>query len=225
MSGPPTLLLVAKAPIAGRAKTMLAATIGDAAAAQVAAAALLDTLDVVVGLGWPVVVAMTGDLAEAVRAQEIIAVCARHRVIPQRGDSFAARLVAAHGDADAGHGVVQIGMDTPQLSTGDLEIAASALDTHDAALGLADDGGWWVLAVRDPGWAAYLATVRTSSPDTGLRTRAALESAGASVAALPPLSDVDTWTDACFVAALIPHSRFATEVARSAEANGLYYRA
>ena len=39
----PTLLVVAKAPVPGLAKTRIAQTIGDDAAAELAAAALLDT--------------------------------------------------------------------------------------------------------------------------------------------------------------------------------------
>ena len=42
---PVTLVVIAKAPVAGFAKTRLAATVGDAAAADIAAASLLDTLD------------------------------------------------------------------------------------------------------------------------------------------------------------------------------------
>jgi glycosyltransferase A (GT-A) superfamily protein (DUF2064 family) len=46
---PVALLVVAKSPVPGLAKTRLAASIGDAAAADYAAAALLDTLDAVAG--------------------------------------------------------------------------------------------------------------------------------------------------------------------------------
>ena len=40
------VLVVAKAPVPGAAKTRLAATVGDRNAAELAAAALLDTIDV-----------------------------------------------------------------------------------------------------------------------------------------------------------------------------------
>ncbi len=43
------------------------------AAAELAAAALLDTLDAAAAVGWPVVVAMTGDLTQAARLDEITA--------------------------------------------------------------------------------------------------------------------------------------------------------
>ena len=88
----PTILVVAKAPVPGLAKTRVAATVGDAAAAELAAAALLDTLETVAALGWPVVVAMTGDLGEAVRVDEITRALSGVRVVPQRGDGLGERL-------------------------------------------------------------------------------------------------------------------------------------
>ena len=97
---PVTLLVVAKAPEPGRAKTRLAATVGDRVAAEIAAAALLDTLDAVAAA--PVaarVVALTGDLDAAADAAEIRQRLASFTVIPQRGDDFAARLANAHADA------------------------------------------------------------------------------------------------------------------------------
>ena len=47
MTVPVTVLVVAKAPVPGLAKTRLARTLGAEAAADLAAAALLDTLDAV----------------------------------------------------------------------------------------------------------------------------------------------------------------------------------
>lgn len=217
MSGPASLLVVAKAPVPGQAKSRLGATVGDEEAAQIAAAALLDTLDVAVQTGRPVVVALTGELRHGARAEELIAACARHRVVRQRGEDFAARLIAAHHDADLGHGVVQIGMDTPQVTVGHLQQVETALSGHDAALGPAEDGGWWALGVREPGWTQCLTTVAMSRPDTGDRTAEALVGLGARVGRGPALRDVDTWHDALAVAELIPGSRFAAEVLRIPE--------
>lgn len=217
MSADPVLLVVAKAPVPGQAKTRLATNIGYDAAADLAAAALLDTLAVAGSLGWQVVVAMTGDLSLAARAGEIRTACRPHRLVGQRGAGLAARLAAAHTDAaraagDPGAAVVQVGMDTPQVSVEDLRAAASALRVHDAALGPAEDGGWWVLAVRAAEQAAYLLDVPMSQPDTEALTRVALSRDGASVATLGTLRDVDTWPDACAVADLAPWTRFAAGV-------------
>ena len=61
---PIPVLVVAKAPVPGLAKTRLAATLGDEVAADIAAAALLDTLDAVAQTPASArVVAMTGDLS------------------------------------------------------------------------------------------------------------------------------------------------------------------
>jgi len=113
---PVALLVVAKAPVPGLAKTRLAATIGDGAAADVAAAALLDTLDAVANA--PVaarIVALTGDLGAASRRIELEARLTGFTVIEQRGAGFADRLANAHADASSAAGglpVLQIGMDT-----------------------------------------------------------------------------------------------------------------
>ena len=84
-----TLVVIAKAPVPGQAKTRLAATVGDEAAADIAAATLLDTLDAVDAT--PVqarVVALTGDLDQASSGAEIRSRLADFTVVEQRGDDF-----------------------------------------------------------------------------------------------------------------------------------------
>ncbi|BCI91342.1 hypothetical protein NIIDMKKI_65480 [Mycobacterium kansasii] len=113
---PVTVLVVAKAPEPGFAKTRLAVAVGDRIAADIAAAALLDTLDAVAAA--PVatrVVALTGNLDGAANADDIRQRLEAFTVIEQRGDDFADRLVNAHADAANGYPVLQIGMDTPRF--------------------------------------------------------------------------------------------------------------
>ena len=196
---PVVALVVAKAPVPGLAKTRLAASIGDRAAADIAAAALLDTLDAVAAA--PVqarVVAMTGDLDAACASDEIRSRLDAFTVVPQRGDDFAERLANAHVDAAAAAGnrrVLQIGMDTPQVSAEmHRRMRAGTLGT-DAVLGLADDGGWWVLGVSDASMADCLREVPMSRPDTGALTLAALYAKGFHVDLVAELADVDTIDD------------------------------
>ncbi|TQK30484.1 DUF2064 domain-containing protein [Arthrobacter sp. SLBN-53] len=197
MSPPATVLVVAKAPVPGLAKTRLAADVGAQAAADIAAAALLDTLDAVAALpGRRRVVAMTGDLARASRRDEIRRRLLDFTVIDQRGGDFAERLVHAHHDAAApGSPIVQIGMDTPQVSADLLAECVTALQSSDAVLGMAEDGGWWALGVRDAGMARCLRDVPMSQPDTGALTLAALHAEGLEVTLATQLSDVDTIAD------------------------------
>lgn len=218
---PVAVLVVAKAPVPGLAKTRLAASVGDDLAADIAAAALLDTLDAVAAA--PVqarVVALTGDLAAAHGGDEIRACLADFTVVPQRGADFAERLANAHADAAAAVGlpVLQIGMDTPQVT--DELIAECARELSPASgrypqaaravLGLARDGGWWVLGVTEPEMADCLRTIPMSRSDTGAVTLGALTDTGIYVSLVDTLADVDTVEDVEVVrCACAPDGRFA----------------
>lgn len=211
----PTLLVVAKAPVPGLAKTRMSPPLSPEHAADVAAAALLDTLDAVAAVpDVRRVVAMTGELARACRRVELARSLARFTVVPQRGAGFAERLVHAHADCGPGP-VLQIGMDTPQVGAEQLAAALDALagDGVDAVLGPAADGGWWALGVRRPELAAVLGGVVMSTPETGRATRAALRATGARVVTLETVADVDTVADALAVAATARGTRFAQAVA------------
>lgn len=207
------VLVVAKAPVPGRAKTRLAAGVGDDTAADIAAAALLDTLDAVADS--PVaarVVALTGNLDDAKCSSEIRSRLADFKVIPQRGDDFADRLANAHLDAAAATGelpVLQIGMDTPQVNPELIGRCARSLAHNDAVLGMAFDGGWWVLGVTVAATAECLRGVPMSAPDTGAETLAALQRSGITVGLVSELADVDTLDDVPVVRRdCHPESRF-----------------
>ena len=212
----PTVLVVAKAPVPGLAKTRIARTVGDDVAAKLAAAALLDTLTTATAVGWPVVVAMTGDLGRAARSDEIRAALEPLRVIPQRGDGLAERLANAHVDtaslevAESG-GIVQVGMDTPQLLVADYLDAGRTVELGSIVLGPATDGGWWLLGLPDPSLAQRLVGVGMSQDDTGARTESAL---GGDVVRLRTITDMDSWDDAVAIARDIPISHLADAVSK-----------
>ncbi|HEY3408815.1 MAG TPA: DUF2064 domain-containing protein [Propionicimonas sp.] len=204
----PVLLIVAKAPIPGLVKTRLTPPFTAHQAAALAAAALLDTLDAcqaaAVLAGAEVVVALSGDVAGAVSGTSIRSALAGVRVLPQRGEGLAARLAAAHRDAAGDFGTtLQVGMDTPQLQPSVLAEALarlSAADGPDAALGRAEDGGWWALGLRRSGAARCLVNVAMSTEHTGADTLAALREEQHQVELLPTLRDVDTVGDVEVVA-------------------------
>ncbi|WP_330232316.1 DUF2064 domain-containing protein [Nocardia sp. NBC_00508] len=199
-----TLLVLAKAPIAGFAKTRLTPPLTPREAALVAAASLLDTLESVLrSQVTHRVVAFTGNLRAAERGPEIARMLDRFSVIPQRGADFGIRLANAHADAACfGTPVLQIGMDTPQIGPDVLTRAATQLATGETAvLGPAADGGWWALGLPTPQPARVLADVPMSTNRTGELTRAALVSCGLQVDNLPRFRDVDSFDDAVRVAA------------------------
>jgi uncharacterized protein len=220
------LLVLAKAPEPGRVKTRLCPPLAPAQAADLAAAALLDTLDATSGVpGGAVVVALAGRLRAAARCAELRAALRGVLTTGQRGPDLGHRIAAAHGDAAGllpGHPVLQIGMDTPQVTPALLAAAAEPLKcAADAVLGLAADGGWWALGLRDPRAAAVVADVPTSRDDTGERTLHALRSAGLRVRLLPELTDVDTAADAVAVARDAPWTRFAAAAAATPDLAGV----
>ena len=194
------MLVVAKAPEAGRVKTRLGAAIGMERAAEVAAAALLDTLSAATAAVGPghCHLSLGGDLDQAVRRDELRAALAGWTVHPQQGVGLGARLADAHARVPGP--VVQIGMDTPHLTPDLLLAAASELADHDAVLGPAEDGGWWVLALRDPVRASVLRDVPMSTSTTYADTRQALRRDGLRVSATETLCDIDTAADAEAVA-------------------------
>ncbi|MBZ5740388.1 DUF2064 domain-containing protein [Nocardioides sp. GBK3QG-3] len=153
--------------------------------------------------------ALSGDLDDAVRGDELRHAVAGWRVAAQRGATFAERLGNAHTDVPPGGPVVQVGMDTPHVTPEQLRRVAAALDDHDAVLGPAEDGGWWVLGLRTPAAAHVLHDVPMSTPTTYDATRAALVGAGLDVGTTEVMRDVDTVPDAEAVAAAAPDGEFA----------------
>ncbi|MBQ0900975.1 DUF2064 domain-containing protein [Micromonospora sp. U21] len=211
------LLVVAKAPVPGAVKTRLCPPATAVQAARIAAAALRDTLDAVRATpGVTPVLACAGRLTEADDAAALTAALAGWLVLDQRGAGLGERLANAYAEVAAaypGRPVLQIGMDTPQLTPARLTDAVRRLRAADAVLGRARDGGWWSLGLRDPRYADVLHEVPMSTPDTGHDTWAALTGRGLRVAPLPVLRDVDEWPDALAVAMEVPEGRFARQVA------------
>ena len=102
-------------------------------------------------------------------------------VIGQRGAGLDERIAWALADARVTLPlpVVLIGMDTPQVTPELLAAAAEPLvsRTADATFGMAEDGGFWLLGLRevDPD---LILGVPMSQPDTGPKQLARLEQAG-----------------------------------------------
>jgi glycosyltransferase A (GT-A) superfamily protein (DUF2064 family) len=202
VSGVTTLLVVAKAPVAGRVKTRLTPCFSPPQAAALAEAALSDTL-------------AAGLVVDARRRVLVLDgepgawLPAGYEVVPQAAGGLDARLAAAFGRC--GGPAVLVGMDTPQLTPELLAapFSAGGWDGCDAWFGPAADGGFWALGLADPAHAGLLRGVPMSTDRTGAVQRARLAEAGLRVRDLPVLRDVDTPADAAEVAGLAPHTRFA----------------
>lgn len=179
------VLVMAKAPVAGRVKTRLCPPCTPAEAAAIAEAALADTLDAVAACGaGRRIVALDGAPGPWLPPG--------FEVIPQVDGGLDRRLAAAW--AMAGGAGVQIGMDTPQVTPALLDDALGSLGLTDAALGLAVDGGWWAIGLRRPDRRVF-AGIPMSTAETGAAQRARLRQLGLTVSDLPALVDLDTADD------------------------------
>ncbi|MEO6712523.1 MAG: DUF2064 domain-containing protein [Mycobacteriales bacterium] len=198
-----TVVVMAKAPVAGQVKTRLCPPCTPGEAAAIAEAALRDTLAVV--LAAPVdrrLLVLDGAPGDWLPAG--------FDVVAQRGRDLAQRLDHAVSCVPSGQLLI-VGMDTPQLTISLLQKGFAALDGADAALGPATDGGWWALALRSP-YVGLFDGVPMSAPDTRARQLDRLGAMGLRTVPLPELTDVDRFCDAQDVAASIPGSAFARAV-------------
>jgi glycosyltransferase A (GT-A) superfamily protein (DUF2064 family) len=199
------IMVIAKEPVPGRAKTRLTPPYTPAEAAEIAEAALADTLATVASVNVSRrVLALAGTPGRWLPPG--------FDVLGQRGVGLDERIAWALADARAAcpAPLVLIGMDTPQVTPALLVQAAVPLvyGAADATFGLAEDGGFWLLGLReiDP---ALVLGVPMSRPDTGSLQLARLHQAGLRVRLLPELADVDTADEAERIAAATPGSRFA----------------
>ncbi|HVF13156.1 MAG TPA: DUF2064 domain-containing protein, partial [Acidimicrobiales bacterium] len=190
---------MAKSPVPGRVKTRLCPPCTPTEAAALAEAALADTLEAVSACG-------AGRLLLALDGAPGPWLPPGFEVFAQSAGSFDRRLSHAWATAD-GPGV-QIGMDTPQVAAADLDHALGTLDSAEAALGYAADGGWWAIALRRPHPDAFRG-IKMSVDRTGRNQHARLRSLGLEVALLPTLVDLDTVADLPAVVAAGPTTRTA----------------
>jgi glycosyltransferase A (GT-A) superfamily protein (DUF2064 family) len=211
------VLVMAKSPRPGRVKTRLCPPCTPEDAAQVAAASLADTLAAVGGCGAPRrVLALDGPPGPWLPPGL--------DVIPQRGGDFNQRL--ANAWADTGGPGLQIGMDTPHVTSSELDRLLARLDDgspgprraasppEPAVLGHALDGGWWVIGWRRADPRAVFAGIPMSAPITGRTQATRLRTLGFELRWAEPKRDIDTIDDLAAVAAAHPHLRTAA-VARA----------
>jgi rSAM/selenodomain-associated transferase 1 len=140
-----TIVVFARAPIPGRTKTRLAASIGADAAAGLAAAFLADTWRMVGEVGGARrVLAAAGERAALTRI-----VGQDAEVWPQGTGDLGARLGRILRRALAERPpVIALGADSPGLPVDRLHAAVRALARDPAVIGPADDGGFYLLGLR-----------------------------------------------------------------------------
>ena len=190
-----TVLIVAKAPASGRSKTRLVPPLSPQQAAALHEALLLDTLAACRAEVDDVrILHAAGDDAPA-----LARLAPDARLVPQSGRGLADALrlgVACHvGDGP----VAIVSSDVPGLPPGSIAAAFGALgEGADVVLGPALDGGYWLVAMREPHDEPFR-DIPWSTPAVLAVTRRRCEDAGLRVVELSPWRDVDTLVDLAFV--------------------------
>jgi uncharacterized protein len=179
------LVVMAKAPVAGRAKTRLARQIGTASALRFARQSLLALIArLAADRRWQTMIAVTplASLAGRLWPRGIPRV-------PQRPGDLGARMQAIANQLPAGP-VIIIGTDVPRIGPTDIAKAFHLLGSHDAVFGPAVDGGYWLVGLRRrPRQLQPFGNVRWSSKNALCDTLVNLQ--GRQIALLTALADVD----------------------------------
>jgi uncharacterized protein len=185
------LLIFYKNPELGKVKTRLAATIGEEKALAIYLALVKHTREITEHLACDKLVCYADfiDTEDAWSNQF-------YKKELQRGRDLGARISGAfeNGFGKGYKSVVIIGTDCPELTSVAIEAAFHQLGNHDAVLGPAEDGGYYLLGTR----AFYPRLFQNkiwSSSTVARDTLADLSQLKLSVQLLPTLSDIDEEKD------------------------------
>ena len=186
------LVLLAKKPEPGRSKTRLAQDVGTETATRLAEAFLLDTLDLCDDFDARFLIAH----APASGGSWFRERCPTAELIAQPDTTFEERILHALGTAfeRGAKRCVILGMDTPQLEASTLANAFRALDAHDVSIGPSEDGGYYLVGLRQLE-SRLFADVAWSTSAVLTTTLERAQECGLSVLELAPERDVDEVAD------------------------------
>jgi glycosyltransferase A (GT-A) superfamily protein (DUF2064 family) len=204
-----TVIVLAKAPVPGRVKTRLCPPCTPEQAAALAMAAVLDTLHAAADVdATRHLLVLDGDPGGWVPDG--------WEVVPQCDGGLDRRLGAAFCRRRWAGGARRHGH-TPQLDPAVVARAGAAVVSAPGVgvLGMANDGGFWIVALSAGGPEDFEG-VPMSDADTGALQLERLIERGHRVELVESLTDVDSWDEARVVAGAAPTGRFATEVERVA---------
>lgn len=195
----PTIIIMAKAPRAGEAKTRLAPPLTQEEAARLASCLFADTVSVALSKGVAVVVAYAPadgrtTLEEALREDTLGSLL----WFEQRGEGLGERLdgVVERAFAEGFGPLLLVGADSPTLPPAFLASALEGLTggRADVVLGPTEDGGYYAVGMREPA-AGLFDAVEWSTPRAYAQTARNVARLGLRLSELPFWYDVDTPAD------------------------------
>lgn len=184
------IIIFAKAPVAGEAKTRLIPALGAEGAARLHGRLMERTLAWTCAAALaPVELHCAGPLDHPLFREQ----AQRHgiQLQPQQGEDLGARM---HHALDTAlrevERAVLIGTDCPWMEAAQPRRALEALTANDAVVGPAEDGGYVLIGLRRPAPELFR-EIPWGGPQVLARTRARAAAAGITLAELPPLPDLD----------------------------------
>jgi uncharacterized protein len=195
MADQPLILLFIKAPAKGQVKTRLAVALGEDAAVQLYQRFVQDILDTLEQTGTPVMICYyPPDSRNAV----VTWLGPGKQYLPQEGRDVGERMENAFRQAfTRGFSrAVLIGSDIPDLPAPLINEALAALHMHDAVIGPARDGGYYLIGFKnDTFFPGVFSGISWSTGTVFRSTMQAFGKAGKRVHELSPWRDVDTIED------------------------------
>jgi rSAM/selenodomain-associated transferase 1 len=195
MQNTPLILLFTKEPVAGRVKSRLSAFLGVDVALELYRSFVLDMLTSIETSGIPLRVCYHPPEAEAAVQQWLGDHLAYQ---PQVGADVGERMEHAFRQvfAEGCPRAVLVGSDIPDLPPSAFSEAFRALDDHDAVIGPAQDGGYYLIGFRTNTFLPDIfRDIEWSTADVFSKTMQILDRAGWQVLQLPLWRDVDTLDD------------------------------
>jgi rSAM/selenodomain-associated transferase 1 len=189
------ILFFIKYPEPGEVKTRLAETIGSEAAVQLYRNFILDLLAKLESTGLPIAICFYPERKKALLMEWL---GEGYDYIPQKGVDLGERMAAAFLDAFArgNSRVILMGGDFPDLPRPFFEEALGALKTHDAVIGPAIDGGYYLIGFKqETFFHQAFEGMHWSTEGVFRQTLSILKAHRRRVYVLPAWNDIDTIED------------------------------
>ncbi|KYG76296.1 hypothetical protein EV198_3188 [Roseivirga ehrenbergii] len=189
--GKALLIIFVKNPVLGRAKTRLAATVGEEAALAIYKRLLERTKSIT----QPLAVDKTVFYDQALGENDLWSAEGFSKDLQSNGDLGEKMLAAVQSAFQQGYErICVIGSDCYDLTTEILEQAFSALEKHDAVIGGAVDGGYYLIGMNRLITDVFQ-NKKWSTEEVFPSTIQDFKNKGLSYFELPVLNDVDTEED------------------------------
>ena len=193
------LIIFVRKPELGKVKSRLAATIGDEKALDVYKELLVFTHNISLGVKADKFVFYLNEIEKIDLWSQ-----GGYKKMSQCEGDLGEKMYNAFSSLfrNGYNQVMIIGSDCPELTTAIMEDAFKMLKHNDVVLGPANDGGYYLLAIKKI-YAELFTDIYWSTEKVLSQTLAACTTVGLSFALLPKLTDIDTEANLCSMSHLL----------------------